>query len=714
MAVVAVGDMDPARLESLIRAEFGSLQRPVSPAPERSYPVPLPAELMVKVATDPEATQSSVSLVRKRTREPEGRVADYRRGLVQQLVMQMLNERFDEISRKPDAPFLGAGAYGGTLSPEVETFTLAAGVQDGKLESGLAALEIESNRVRQHGFGAAELDRAKKWTLANYERAYSERDKSESSSYVREYVSHFLQGEPSPGIEYEYKLIQSLVPGITAAEVAAAARAMFADAGRVILAVSPQKPDLAVPTEAQLKAAVASADLAAVTAWNDAASGRELVERIPDPGKVVERREVPDLGVTIVRFSNGVEAWLKPTDFKNDQILFSLVAPGGTSLAPPDKFPEATLASALASLSGAGGHSAIDIEKMLAGRIASASPSISLSSQAISGSARPGVLETALQLLYLQFTAPGNDADAFANIKRQLEAIYANRDRDPSVLFNEKIAEVNTMSHYTARPLTLERIAALDRDFMASFYRERFSNGADFTFFMVGTFKLDEAMPFVARYVGSLPSTGQASSAFKDVGLKFPPAIERAKVEKGREPRSETVISFFADPPIEEVEQTRVEAASDVLEIALRDILREELGETYGVSVGLSQALPQRGAGRIVVSFGGAPENAQKMLDRALQEIRRLQAEGPSADLTNRAKESAKAAHEVGSKQNGYWLGRLQSAKLLQRDPMLILGRVARIEAVTPALLQETFRKYFPMERYTVVTLLPEPKPQER
>ena len=134
----------------------------------------------------------------------------------------------------------------------------------------------------------------------------------------------------------------------------------------------------------------------------------------------------------------------------------------------------------------------------------------------------------------------------------------------------------------------------------------------------------------------------------------------------------------------------------------------------YGVSVGLSQPLPQRGGGRIVVSFGGAPENAQKMFDRALQEIRRLQAEGPSADLTNRAKESAKAVHEVGSKQNGYWLGRLQSAKLLQRDPMLILGRVARIEAVTPALLQETFRKYFPMERYTVVTLLPEPKPRER
>jgi zinc protease len=311
-------------------------------------------------------------------------------------------------------------------------------------------------------------------------------------------------------------------------------------------------------------------------------------------------------------------------------------------------------------------------------------------------------------LLHLNFTAPGDDPEAFALIKRQLEAAYANRSSNPSAVFGEKLAAVNTMNHYTSRPLTTARIATLDRQAMASFYKARFANAADYTFFMVGAFKLDDALPLVARYVGALPSTGSASSAFKDVGISFPAATEKAVVEKGREPKATVVLSFAADPPLEENEQGRVEAATNVLQVALRDILREELGETYGVNVGLSQRLPQKTGGSIGISFGAAPENLDRMLDRVLKEVRRLQDEGPSDDLTNRAKESARRSYETSMTSNGYWLGRLQSAQLLGRDPTLMLRRLERIDAVTPALLQDAFKTYFPMDRYTVVTLLPE------
>ena len=258
---------------------------------------------------------------------------------------------------------------------------------------------------------------------------------------------------------------------------------------------------------------------------------------------------------------------------------------------------------------------------------------------------------------------------------------------------------MNTGGHYSARPLTLERIAKLDRSAMASFYKARFANAADFTFFMVGAFKLDEVLPLVAKYVGSLPSTGTASAAFKQMGAAFPPKIVREQVAKGREPRAQTILSFSAEPPLEENEQSRVEAATDVLEIALRDILREELGETYGVGVGLAQPLPQRGAGRISVSFGGAPDKIDAMVERMMKEVARLQQEGPSEDLTNRAKETARRAHETAKKQNGFWLGRLQSAKLLGRDPNLILTREQRIDAINRENIHEMFKKYFPTDR---------------
>jgi zinc protease len=708
MAVVAVGDMEPAALETLIKNEFGPLPKPASAAPERKYPVPLPSEVLVKMSTDPEATQSSVSIVRRRPSLPQDRVRDYRRTLISSLADEMLNERFDDMSRKPDAPFLSAGAYGGALSPTVDTFTLAASVQDGKIEAGLTALEVEANRVERFGFGAAELERARKWTLASYDRAYAERDKTESGSYVQEYINNFLQGEPSPGIAYEQKLVQALVPTIAQADVTTAAKAMFADNSRVILGVSPQKADIKVPTEQELRAAVASADAVAVTAWNDTASGAALMARLPDSGTVMGRREMPELGVTIVQLSNGIEAWLKPTDFKNDQVIFSMIASGGSSLAPPEKFIEAQLATGQEELSGAGGHRAVDLPKLTAGKIASASPFVSLSSHGIQGSSTPANIETALQLLHIKFTAPGDDPEAFALIQRQLQATVVNRLSSPNAVFGDKVGAVNTMEHYTSRPLTVERIAALDRSAMVSFYRERFSNAADFTFFMVGAFKIDEALPLLTRYVGSLPSTGTATSRYKDVGINFPPSVMRARVDKGREPKSQTILSYAADPPIEENEQTRVEAATDVLEIALRDILREELGETYSVSVGLSQLAPQRGGGHIEISFSAAPANVDKMVERVQQEVQRLQKEGPSEDLTNRAKETARRTYETSTKQNGFWLGRLQSAKLLNRDPMLILSRLQRIDAVTPTVLHETFKKYFPADRYTVVTLMPE------
>jgi zinc protease len=218
---------------------------------------------------------------------------------------------------------------------------------------------------------------------------------------------------------------------------------------------------------------------------------------------------------------------------------------------------------------------------------------------------------------------------------------------------------------------------------------------------------VDEVVPLLAQYVGSLPSTGKQTSAFKDVAIHFPDGTKQEKVEAGREPRGQTVISFYADPSIDPQEQEKIIAATTVLDIALRDILREDLGQTYTVNVGLSQALPQRGSGHIEVRFQAAPENLPSMTARVMQEIKRLQQQGPTQDLTDRAKETARRGYETALKQNDYWLGRMQTVKTYNRDPGEILTRARRIDAVTPQVLREVFKQYFPAERSTVVTLLP-------
>lgn len=711
VAVIVVGDIDPAQIEAQMRAAFGPLAARAPEVPRPSASMPLESELLVNVVTDPEITQTSVQLVRKRASEGDRLVRDYRRSVVDRLADRMLNERFGELTRKPDAPFLGAGGGGGTLTPSVDTYALMARVPEGGVTEGLAAVVAEAKRAEQFGFTAGELDRAKRSMLAFYDRAHNERTKTESGSYAGEYVAYFLNDEPSPGIEYEYGLVKQAMPGITLEEVTTRFRERLASPSRVVLATAPDKAGANPPSEDEIRLALRAAEARPVTAWTDAAAVTELLAKKPTPGTATSRRELPELGVTIVRFSNGVEAWLKPTDFKNDQVLLSMYASGGASLASPEDFLEASLATSYIGLSGAGGIKATDMEKLLAGKRASASPYISLSSHGFNGSAAPNELETALQLLYIQYTAPGDDAQAFQLLQRQLSSMVANRGRNPGEVFGERLEQVNTSDHYTSKPLTPEAVTALDRAVMTSFYKARFSNAADFTVFLVGTFDSSTAIPLLAQYVGSLPSTGVRAAKFRDVGIAFPARTERATVEKGQEPRSQTVISFFADPPPDPTEQERIGAATAVLETSLRDMLREELGQTYTVSVGLSQQLPQRGDGHVEVSFGAAPENIAAMAERVLAEVKRLQQEGPSADLTNRAKESARRGYETSLKQNPYWLRRLQSIHMLGGDPSDILTRGARIDAIAPAVLQDTFRKYLPLDRYTVVTLMPSRTP---
>ena len=707
MAVVAVGDIDPAKMEQDIRSMFGPLTARAPAAPEPDRTVPVEHSMLVNVTTDPELTRSNVQVLRKRQRDEENRVGDYRRDLVERIVDHMIDERLDEIARKPDARFLGAGVGNEGLSRTAEAFVMGASVQDGRIADGLSGLAVEGRRLRQYGFGNAEIDRAKRWMAAFYERAYNERDKTESPSFAQEYLSYFLTDEPSPGIEYEYRLVQQLLPTITAAEASALVKSRLENGGEVVLATAPQKQDVKVPTDSDLQAALRSADNVAVTAWNDTAASTGLMDHPPTPGTVRSRRTLDDVGVTVVTLSNGVEAWLKPTDFKNDQIMFSLSALGGTSLAPPADYTDAVLASSYAQLSGVNALKATDLQKLLTGKLVAANAFIGLSTEGIQGNAIPADLETALQLLYERFTAPGDDPDAFAVMKRQLDAMVANRGRSPQQVFGEKLAQVNTSNHYTAQPLTPEKVAALDRSKMVAFYKERFANAADFTFFMVGAFKLDDAIPLLAKYVGALPSTGQKKSTFKDVSIHFPEMPVREKVVAGQEPRGQATMSFFADPSIDPVEQEKIIEATTVLEIVLRDILREDLGQTYNVSVGLSQTLPQRGDGRIEIRFGGAPENIEGMTTRVVEEIKKLQEAGPSDDLTNRAKETARRGYETALKTNDYWLGRLQTVQMYSRNPSEILTRQQRINAITPQVLQQVFREYFPLNRSTTVTLMP-------
>ncbi|MEZ5419617.1 MAG: insulinase family protein [Vicinamibacterales bacterium] len=709
MAVVVVGDLPLDESERLVKARFSDLPTPSGPAPAVSRAVLPHAETLYTMVTDSEAQRWSVTAAFKHTPEPEGTVGAYRQSIVRALGSQMLSARLAEIARRPDAPFLRADAGASGLGRELSLFELSAEVPAGRIAEGLDAVVLEARRAQQFGFSDAEIDRARRAVLAGYERAFNERGNAESPGLAGELVRHFLQGEPAPGIAYEYALVRQALPGITSDEIRAEMRRQIGDDSRVVLGVAPAPADGApAPTDDTLRAAMTAAFSAPLTPWTDGLAGRELVPERPTAGRVTARRQIAELGVTVLTLSNGAEVWLKPTDFKADQVVFSAYAYGGASLSAEADYPEANLAPVLVQMGGVGGLNPIDLDKVLAGRIASASPDIDAYTHGISGSATPKDLETALQLAYLTVTAPGLTDEAFGLLQRRLGAMLENQRQSPRYVFSEKVRELTTSGHYTSRGLTAADVPTLDLAAARREYAARFANAADFTWFFVGAFDEATLVPMVEQWIGALPSTGPRRTAFRDMGVRFPAGVERAVVEKGREPASQTAMSFFADTGLDELEMHRARAAATLLGMRLRDILREQLGGTYGVNVNYGNIAPQKGYGMMQVTFGSAPDRVGTLQQAVLDEIARLQKEGPTADDLQKVQEMERRDLETSARQNAYWMGSLQTVHILGWDARSIARRLERTNALTVPVLHEALRKYLPMGRYVVVTLKPE------
>jgi zinc protease len=710
MALIVVGDFDPAEVQKQIVARFSALRKPATAAPPRTYPIPPHATTRVSMVTDPETQQSTVTILQKRPVEIETRVGDYRRSLVENLVFQMLNARFAEIAREPSAPFLGASSGADVLGRTVEAFVLSARVPEGGVAAGLSALSREEARVTKFGFGAGELDRARRNLLASYERMYNERNTSENAGLAAELVRHFLEHEPVPGIEKEFEYAKRFVPAITAQETADAARRMMGIRSRVVLAVAPLKAGLSEPSIADLQKAFDAGAQGEIAAWQDESGSHELMARKPDAGTVTSTRQIPEIGVTVLTLSNGVQVWLKPTDFKSDQVVFTSYAKGGLSLAPPSEYQDDDLAINYVDIGGVGGFTPVQLEKMLAGQTASAAPYIGTYTHGVAGTSSTRDLETALQLLHLDFTTPNFTPQAFDLLRTRLRAALANRAQNPNAAFGEKVEEVNTEGNYSAKPLRIEDVDKLRAEVMKNFYVARFANAADFTFFMAGAFSLDQVTPLVARYIGSLPSKGVPTSKMGDLRLQFPPDVRRESIRKGQEPKSQTLISFFADTKLDELEMHRLRAATSVLEMRLTDIIREEMGGTYGVNVGYTDTNPVPGYGMVQVGFGSAPENVDTLVAAVMKEVARLKQEGPSVDDLQKVKEIEKRNLETQARTNGYWINSLQTVHALGWDPVSIARRPQRTESLTEANVHEAFKKYFPDTRYTVISLFPDKK----
>ncbi len=706
MSVIAVGDFDPETIEGLIIQHFSGIPMPADPRTREMFDVPDHEETLFAIASDREATNTTVGVLYKQPLRDQSTVGAYRQSMVEQLYNSMLSTRLFELTQQADPPFLMAFSGQGRFIGAKEVYQLFAMVEDGGIERGLGALLTEGERVARFGFTSSELERRKADLLRNFEQAFAERDKRESGSYAAEYIRHVLEDEPIPGIELEYDLARRFVPAIQLEEVNRLAREWIVDRNRVFMVSATAKDDVAIPGETELNQVLASVAEREITPYEDAVVEAPLVAVPPQPAEILSEEYDEEIDVTTWTLANGVRILLKPTDFKDDEIIFMAYSPGGTSLASDADYIAASTATAVVEQGGVGPFNLIELQKALAGKAVRVSPSISSLTEGISGFASPKDVETMFELIYAHFTAPRKDTTAFQAFKAQYEGMLANRSASPEQAFYDTIQVTMNQGHPRARPPSVAMLDEMDLDKSFEFYRDRFADAGDFTFVFVGNFDIDSLKPLVQVYLGGLPSIGRKET-WRDTGIDAPEGVIQKAVHKGVEPKSQTQIIFTG--PFDYTAENRhlVRSLALALQTRLRDRLREDLGGTYSVSVSGGYEKFPDAVFRMRISFGSAPERVEELTSVVFEEIENFKNHDLSEEDVSKVRENQRRNKETNLKENGYWVGQLAFADQYGTDPHRLIS-YDLISGLTAEMIRSAAQLYLPMDNYVLVTLYPE------
>ena len=708
MAVVAVGDFDGDEVERMIRERFSDFENPPNPRERRTYDVPPHDQTLVSVATDPELTSSSVSLYVKRPPRLWVDVGTFRDWIAESLAGSMLVNRMSEMTQRADSPFLDVSSFQGRFVRTLSTFALTVRTpQDGVVE-GLRGLLIETERAARHGFTSTELEREKREMLRAMEQRYAEREKTSSSAFAADYVSHFLYGGAVLDSDTEYQLYQELIPQIRLRETNAAARSWTRVANRVILVSAPDKPEAPVPNDQLLAAIVQLVPRQGVSAYRDSISEAPLIAEEPEEGEIVAEREIPEVGVLVWELENGVTVLLKPTDFREDEVLIAGRSPGGTSLVPDEDYIPALTAAAVVQSGGLGRLSANDLRKRLAGQLAGVGADIGEMYEGVSGAASPRDLETLFQLIHLKFTAPRPDSAAFHAYRTQARAAMQNRSASPDVVFQDTLRVTLTQYHPRARPPSAEMFDQLDMERSFEIYRDRFADASDFTFYVVGSFDPEELRPLVRRYLASLPNLGRVEEG-RDLGIRPPRGVVEKTVIRGLEPRARTEIIFTGPIEFERPNILALQSLAEVLRIRLRDVLREDLGGTYGVSVRASVARDPVPQYQFSIGFATDPQRLDELVETVFAEIEAIKTNGPPATDIASVREIQYRSRETDLRQNHFWLAQLMNYVQYGWDLTDFPADPANAATAESSAVQEAARRYLDTSNFVRVSLLPEP-----
>ncbi len=710
MAVIVVGDVPVAKAEEMIIKHFSGLKNPSNQRARELSKVPPYQSNSAKMVTDKEATNYDVSVSYSAFPFLQATtVGGYKDDIIRNIFTSLLNTRLRELTQKENPPFLYAYGYFNSYARDYNQFNASAGVATADVAGkGLATLIEEIEKAKRFGFTAAELDRAKLNLMANMERAYNERDKTESARYVDEYIRNFLENESIPGVATELGYYKFLLPQITLDDVKNVSALLQKTPNFFISLTGPQAPVL--PSAGSLVAVADSVTaLKDIKPWEEKQISTTLLKKIPTKGKIIKETKDPLLGTKTWTLSNGTTVTIKKTDFKNDEIQMGARRFGGSSnYGIADKYNSAYALGVINAM-GYGDFSPTDLQKIMAGKTASAGVSMSRTTDGYSGSSSVKDLETMLQLLHLKATSPRKDTTLFQAYVQKSKAQLAFALADQQTAFVDTL--IKTVYHNDpAAPIAVPRPEYFDKINLKramEIYRERFGNAYGMHFVFVGS--IDEATlrPLVEKYIGGLPSV-KKNFTFKDNGLRPVKGKIDLNVYKGQAEKSMILMMMTGETPYSEDLALKAAAIAEVLNIRMNEELREKIQGIYSghASVGLEKyPYPNYS---VFVQLPTGPEKIDTLMKAMNAEFRQIKTMGPSAENLSKVKIQWTESRRTAMKQNGTWMGYLLSASIDKRNPDRFLHYEKYVNVLTPAELQAAAKLLLSGQNIVNAILMPE------
>ncbi len=663
-ALIVVGDVDPDAVEKKLQEMFADIAPAAADAAVREeFPVPDNKEPLVFIGKDKEFTGMVASVMFKTEplpRELRGTMAYIAQDYVEDAISGMLNERLNELSRKADAPFSGASvSFGDFLVAKTkEALSLDVMMKENRYAEGIKAAYRELLRASRGGFTESEYDRFKQEYLSQIDAAYEARDKRTNTSFVNAYVRHFIDNVPAAGIEWEHQMMNQIVPNIPLDMINQAIGELSQD-NRVILVFMPEKEGLASPTEQEVLSAMTEVDGEDIAAFTEEVSTEPLVPELKSKVKV--KKITDDIyGAKLITLSNGMKIHVKQTDYSPNKIIFRATSWGGNSLYSNDEYVNSSNIG-LVRQGGLGNFSAVDLNKKLAGKQAGASASVGARSEVIEGNCVKKDLETMLQLVYLNFTSPRRDDEAFTSAIERSRNALKNQDLNPQTALQDSVISVVYNNNVRAKRFKEEDLDRINYDRLLEMYKERFANAGDFEYYLVGDVNADSVAPLLAKYLGALPAKGKKEN-YKMIDQRMTKGERECYFTKEQDtPNSMNV--FIYHSPMKET--LRNDILVDMLQQAMTmlytETVREDEGGAYGVPVSANLIDYPEELAMVQIVLPTAPEKRISMTAIVNDGIKKMMAEGPSEENLGKIKEYMLRSHQEDLKNNGYWMTSLVS-----------------------------------------------------